>query len=237
VIVALTTTAARAAKTATETIPIVFLTGADPVQAGLVVSLNHPGGNLTGVGSLISEVAAKRLELLHQLLPATTLVAYLANPTADADFAVAEIGELGRAAQALSLDLLVLNASSENEIDAAFETLVIRCVGGLIVSGDPLFNTQRDQLAALAMRHAVPMLCQNREQVAVGGLMGYGASILDAYHLAGVYTGRILKGEKPANLPVQQPTKFELVINVKTAKALGIEVPPNLLALADEVIE
>jgi putative tryptophan/tyrosine transport system substrate-binding protein len=229
-------TSALAVKAATRTIPIVFLTGADPVHIGLVTSLNRPGGNLTGVSLLNVGIAAKRLELLHELAPAEKLIGFLANPTNTA-FATTEARELEEAAHILGVRTLTLNASSDDEIEAAFETLVRQQLSALVVGGDPFFVSQRDQIAELAIRHRMPMISQYRENTLAGGLMSYGSNLLDAYRLVGTYTGRILNGEKPADLPVQQSTKIELVINLKTAKALGISFPQTLLARADEVIE
>ena len=227
--------AAVAAKAATTTIPIVFDSGTDPVQLGLVTSLSRPGGNITGVSNLNVEVGPKGLELLHELVPAATNFAALVNPTLPG--AEIQSRNLQAAARTLGLQLHVLHASTESEIDAAFATLIQLRTGGLVIGGDPFFTTRSEQLAALALRHAVPVICPSREFAAAGGLMSYSGSITDAYRLVGVYTGRILKGEKPANLPVLQATKVEFVINLKTAKALGLTIPAALLARADEVIE
>ena len=236
VIAATGTPAALAAKAATTTIPIVFEIGSDPVQVGLVASLNRPGGNVTGVAQLAVEVAPKRLELLHELVPTARLIALLVDPT---DPAISEKTTRGvqAAAQSLGLELHVLNVSTERDLDAVFANLVQLRAGGLVISGGQFFNSRRKQLAALALRHAVPTIFPYRDLAATGGLMSYGASITDAYRLAGIYTGRVLKGEKPTDLPVQQATKVELIINLKAAKALGLNVPLSLLGRADEVIE
>jgi putative tryptophan/tyrosine transport system substrate-binding protein len=230
------TVAALAAKRATTTIPIIFAIGADPVAAGLVASLNRPGGNATGVTTLNVEVGPKRLELLHEVVPTASTVALLVNPT---NPALAE--PLSRdalaAARALGLQLHILHASTEGEIEAAFAALRQVHAGGLAIGADAFFNSRSEQLAALALQHSVPTIYQYREFTTAGGLMSYGGSLTDAYGLAGVYAGRVLKGEKPGDLPVQQATKVELFINLKTAKALGLTIPPTLLATADEVIE
>jgi putative ABC transport system substrate-binding protein len=226
---------ALAAKAATATIPIVFFTNADPVQFGLVASLSRPGGNLTGVSVLGGEVGPKRLELLHEAVPAATLIGLLLNPTNPVTEAF--LRDQQAAARILGLRLHALYASTERDIDAAFATLVQVRAGGLAIGQDVFLNSRTEQVAALALRHAVPTIYQNREGAAAGGLMSYGGSRTEADRLAGVYTGRILKGDKPADLPVQQVTKVELVINMKTAKALGLTFPITLRGRADEVIE
>jgi putative ABC transport system substrate-binding protein len=219
----------------TTTVPIVFIIGFDPVEVGLVTSLARPGGNLTGVTVLGVELGSKRLELLHELLPTANIVAALVNPNTTA--AETQSTDLQTAARVLGLKLHVLHASTERDLDTVFATLLKLGPGGLVVGNDPFFTTRSEQLAALALRHAVPAIFQYHEFAAAGGLMSYGGNLTDNYRLTGVYTGRILKGEKPADLPVQQSTKVELIINLRTAKALGLEVPPSLLARADEVIE
>jgi putative tryptophan/tyrosine transport system substrate-binding protein len=236
VIVATSTPAVLAARIATTTIPIVFFVAADPVKLGLVTSLSRPEGNLTGVVTLNVEVAAKRLQLLHELVPTATIVALLVNPS---NTALAETitKELEAAARTLGVQLHVLHASSERELDTAFATLVQLRAGALVIGADALFNSRSEQLAELTIRHRVPAIYQFREFVSAGGLMAYGSTVLDTYRPLGVYTGRILKGEKPAELPVQQATKVELVINMKTAKALGLTVPLPLIGRVDEVIE
>jgi putative ABC transport system substrate-binding protein len=231
-----TTSSVLAAKAATQTIPIVFNIGSDPVAVGLVASLSHPGKNITGIAMLQTAVTAKRLELLYELVPTATSIAFLVNP-GNPGFANAETKEVQQAARALGVNLLVLNASSSSEIDAAFATLVQQQAGGLLVGGDVFYISRTDQLVTLAARHAVPTIYAYLEQGAAGGLMCYGAGLASTQRSVGIYTGRILKGEKPADLPVQQVTKLQLVINMKTAKALGLTVPPTLLARADEVIE
>ena len=225
----------QAVMAATKTIPIVFAVAGDPVKDGLVASLSRPGGNVTGVTELGVEVASKRLQLLHELIPTATIMALLVNPTSP--FAETTSRELEAASRTLGLQLNVLHASTPRDIDDAFATLVEMQVGALVIGSDPFFNSHREQLAALTVRHAVPAIYEIREFAAAGGLMSYGASLPDAYRLAGVYVGRVLKGEKPADLPVQQATKVDLIINLRTAKALGLRVPPTLLATADEVIE
>jgi putative tryptophan/tyrosine transport system substrate-binding protein len=228
--------AALAAKTASATIPIVFRLAADPIAAGLVASLSRPGGNVTGVTSLNLEVGSKRLEFLHELVPTATIMAALVNPTNPTNAEILS-RDLQATARLLGLQLHLLHASSDTDIDALFATLTELRAGGLVIGTDAFFSSRNEKLAALALRYRIPTIYQWREFVAAGGLMSYGGSFADSYRLAGVYTGRILKGEKPADLPVQQATKLELFINLKTAKALGITVPPTLLALADEVIE
>jgi putative ABC transport system substrate-binding protein len=227
---------ALAARAATSTIPIVFTSGGDVVKSGLVASLNRPGGNATGVNLFTQAVEAKKLDVLGKLMPTTATFSFLMNPKNPA--ASGKTKEMQEAAHALGRQLDILNASTESEIDAAFATLVQQHTGSLIVASDPFFNdTQRDRLVALAARHSIPAIYGQREYTVEGGLMSYGTSLSDAYRQAGNYAGRILKGDKPAELPVIQPTKFELVINLKTAKTLGLTFPPGLLAIADEVVE
>ena len=228
--------AAVAAKAATATTPIIFTSADDPVRFGLVASLNRPGGNLTGVVSLDAELLPKRLELLHELMPAATIIAVLLNP-ANASRYENLTRDLEAATRTIGLQIKVLHASTDSDIDAAFATLLQLRAVGLVIGTDAFFNSRTKQLAALALRHAMPTIYQYREFAVAGGLMSYGASGTDTYRQAGIYTGRILKGEKPADLPVQQATKVELIVNLKTAKALGLTVPPALLARADEVIE
>jgi len=230
------TPTALAAKAATTAIPIVVLVGVDPVTAGLVASLNQPGGNVTGVSILNVAVVAKRLELLHELVPTAAVIALLVNPT-NPVYTEPETKEARDAARSLRLQLHVLNASNEGEIDAAFATMVQEGAGALVLSPDPFFNSRRVQLAVLEARYAIPVITDRREFVAAGGLMSYGPNLADANHQAGVLVGRILKGAKPADLPVQQVVKIELVINLKTAKTLGLTIPLPLLGRADEVIE
>jgi putative ABC transport system substrate-binding protein len=236
VIAATTSPAAQAAKAATTTIPIVFETGVDPIQTGLITSLSRPGGNVTGVTQMNVEVAPKRLQMLHELLPAVRVMALLVNP-ADPDVSEVTVREMQAAARAFGVELHVLNARNEHDFDAAFADLSQIRAGGLVIGGGAFMASHREQLAALTVRHAVPAIFQHREFTAAGGLMSYGSDIADAYRLAGVYTGRVLKGHKPADLPVQQATKVELYINLKAAKALGINVPLPLLGRADAVIE
>jgi putative ABC transport system substrate-binding protein len=235
IVTAGSTPAALAASAATTTIPIVFYIGANPVEAGLVTSLSRPGGNVTGVVTLNVEVAPKRLELLHDLVPTATIIGALVNPTTP--YAEALTRDLRTAAHTLGVQLHVLHASSERDFDTVFTSLVQLRAGGLVIGTDALFNSRSEQLAALAIRHAMPAIYQFREFVSAGGLMSYGTTIVDTYRPLGVYTGRILKGEKPAELPVQQATKVELIINLKTAKALGITVPLPLSGRADELFE
>jgi ABC-type uncharacterized transport system substrate-binding protein len=227
---------ALAAKTATTTIPIVFVIAQDPVRLGLVASLARPGGNMTGISFLSGEVTAKRLELLRELVPAITRVAVLVDP-ANATYAEITMRETGAAARSIGLQIQVLKASTIGEINAAFATLVREKPDALFVGGDPFFNGRRTQLVHLATRHAVPASYPARDFVDAGGLMSYGASIADAWRQAGSYAGRILKGEKPADLPIVQSSKFELIINAQTATMLGLTVPPQLLAIADQLIE
>lgn len=224
-----------AAKAATSTIPIVFIAGGDPVEYGLVPSLNHPGGNVTGVSMMANALAAKRLELLFELVPQAQEIAMLANPASI--YTEHETKEVLEAGHTLGRQMEMVKATTEAELDAAFANMAQQKVDALIVAADPFFNSRRSQLVALAARYAIPAIYVWREFALAGGLISYGTSITGGYHLGGVYTGQILKGAKPANMPVQQPTKFELVINLKTAKALGLAVPPSLLASADEAIE
>jgi putative tryptophan/tyrosine transport system substrate-binding protein len=236
VITATTTPASLAARAATTTIPIVFETSADPVKLGLVASLNRPGGNVTGVTQTNAETTPKRLQLLHELLPSARVMALLVNPT-DSVLAETATNAVVAAARTLGLELHVLNAGTERDFDAVFTKLPQLSAGGLVIGADVLFTSHIEQLAALTVRHAVPAAYQWRQFAAAGGLLSYGSDVTDAYRLAGIYVGRILKGEKPADLPVQQATKVELYINLKTAKALGISVPIPVLGRADEVIE
>jgi ABC-type uncharacterized transport system substrate-binding protein len=226
---------ALAAKAATATIPIVFTLGVDPVQFGLVASLNRPGGNITGVNFLVGHLAEKALGLIHELIPNVAVGAMFVNPNnPNADSVTRNARETARS---LGLQIHMLNAGTVLEIDAAFAGLVEQQIGMLLSAADPFFLGRRDQVVALAARHAVPAIYFAREFVSAGGLMSYGTSISDAYRRAGVYTGKVLKGAKPTDLPVEQSTRFEFVINLKTAKTLGLTIPDKLLALADEVIE
>jgi putative ABC transport system substrate-binding protein len=235
VIAAAGTPSAFAAKAATTTIPVVFSTALDPVEAGLVASLNRPGGNVTGVSNFLSVLAAKQFELLHELVPNPSLIGVLVNPT---DILTKYITrDVQAAGRALGQQLHILNASTEGEIDAAFATLAQLRAAATIIGADAFFTSQRNQIVALAARHAIPAMYVQREFTAAGGLISYGSSVLDSYRQIGTYAGRVLQGEKPADLPVVQPTKFELVINLKTAKALGLTVPLIMQMTADEVIE
>jgi putative ABC transport system substrate-binding protein len=228
-------TIALTAKAATSTIPILFAFGGDPVAIGLVPSLNRPGGNVTGATNLATELVAKQLELLHEIVPAVTSIGFLVQPDSSPDIPT-KITEAETAARILGVRLIVLNASTPSDIEAAFATLVGQQIGALIVSDSALLSPW-SQVVALAASHAVPAIYGLREHVGAGGLMSYGARLSDTVRVAGTYVGRILKGEKPADLPVQRSTRIETVLNLKTAKALGIEVPPNVLVLADQVIE
>ena len=224
-----------AAKAATSAIPIVFIAGDDPVRLGLVASLNRPGGNATGVNTLLQEMEGKRLGLVRELVPTGALIAVLLNPS-NANFKN-QLQDVTDAARTVSQQIRVLNASNERDIHAAFTTLSKSRPAALLVGGDPFLNTRREQLVTLANHYAIPAIYDQPEFAAAGGLMSYGTRLTEAYHQVGRYAGRILKGDKPADLPVMQPTKFEFVINLKTARALGLEIPPTLLARADEVIE
>jgi putative tryptophan/tyrosine transport system substrate-binding protein len=226
----------RAAISATQTIPIVFTTASNPVTNGLVASLNRPGGNATGVTVFAAELGPKRLELLHEALPTAKKIALLVNPKVPAVME-SDIQGAQTAARSLGLDVIVVRASRENEIEEAFATAAQERASAVQVGDDAFLDGRREKIAALSLRHALPTMSLTREAAAAGSLMSYGSNRLDVYRHAGIYVGRILKGEKPADLPVQQPAKFELVINLKTAKALGLDIPPTLLARADEVIE
>jgi putative tryptophan/tyrosine transport system substrate-binding protein len=235
VIAATSTPANRVAKAATTTIPIVFTTSSDPVELGLVASLSRPGGNVTGAATLNVEVGSKRLELLHEIVPPAAMIVELVNP--DNPNLETQLRNLQAAGHTVGRRILALSARTQSEIDAAFARLVEQQAGGLLINTDAFFFTQRDQLIALAKRYAIPAIFDRREFAEAGGLMSYGGSVTDVYRLAGIYTGRILNGHKPADLPVQQSTRVELVINLKTAKALGLTLPLSLLGRADEVIE
>jgi putative ABC transport system substrate-binding protein len=236
VIVSSTTPSALALKAATTTIPIVFFVAGDPVALGLVASLNRPGGNLTGTTTLTLEVGAKWLQLLHEIVPAADAFGLLVNPTSP-ELAETQVKHLQAAARTLRLRIHLLQANTDRDIEAVFASLAQVKAGGLVISSDSFFFTRGEQLAALAIRHAIPTVFGFREFAVAGGLMSYGGNIADSHRVLGVYTGRVLKGEKPADLPVQQSTKIDLIINLKTAKALGLDVPPTLLLRADEVIE
>jgi putative ABC transport system substrate-binding protein len=225
----------QAAKAATAMIPIVFISGADPVQEGLVASLNRPGGNATGLSPLLPAMEGKRLGLLRETVPNAALIGVLLNP-AMPNFN-GQANDVQQAARAVAQQLHILRASSEAEIDTAFATAVERRAGALLVAADPFMLSHRERLVALAARYGIPAIYEAREYATAGGLMSYGVSLADIYRQAGVYTGRILKGEKPGDLPVLQPTKFDFVINLKTVKTLGLTIPPGVLAIADEVIE
>lgn len=227
--------ATQVAMAATSTIPIIFHTGDDPVESGLATSLNRPGRNLTGVSTLNAELGPKLLALLHELVPMATVIALLINPTRTTADTVSR--EMQAAARTLALQLHVLRASTERDLDAAFATLVQLRAAALVIAADAFFTSRVEQLAALATRHSVPAIYPYREFASAGGLMSYGASLADSYRLAGVYTGKILMGARPADLPIQQSTKVQLIMNLKTAKALGLTIPPALIARADEVIE
>jgi ABC-type uncharacterized transport system substrate-binding protein len=226
---------ALAAKEATSTIPVVFSAVSDPVRLGLVPSLNRPGGNVTGMSLLNSELVAKSAQLLKEAVPAAAVIAFLVNPSGPSAEIYAK--EAPATARALGIQIPVLNASTEHDLDEVFASLEKLGASGLVVPAEPFFDSQRERIVSLAVQHAVPMISSLREYVVAGGLMSYGPSLPDSYRRAGIYVGRVLKGEKPADLPVMQPTKFELVLNLKAAKALGIEIPPTLLVRADEVIE
>ena len=228
--------AAIAAKAATTTIPIVFETGADPISAGLVTSMNHPGGNITGIAALTFETGPKRLAILHEALPSANPIAVLVNSHAG-DVARRQVKDLEAVAPQLRLQLVILNASDDRELEVAFATMQKQQIGGLLIVADPFANSRIKQIADLALSHAIPAIFVNPQFATLGGLMSYSGTIIETHHLAGGYVGRILKGEKPGDLPVIQGTKVELIINLKTAKALGLTLPQALLARADEVIE
>jgi putative ABC transport system substrate-binding protein len=234
-VIASNTPATIAAKAATTTIPIVFSSGGDPIKLGFVASLNRPGGNVTGVSFFSTMLEAKRLGILRELVPTAAMIAVLLNPKFPG--AEAQSQEVQEAARSLSLQIRILRASTERDLDATFATLAELRAGGLLVGADPFLYSRRDYIVALATRHAVPAIYEQREFAVAGGLMSYGTNITDAYRQVGIYTGRVLKGEKPADLPVMQSTRFEFVINLKTAKSLGLDLPATVLARADEVIE
>ena len=224
-----------AAKAATSAIPIAFVSGEDPVKLGLVASLNRPGGNATGVSMFLTEMDAKRLALLHELVPTATMIGVIVNPSSPS--IDTQLQQVNSAARALRRQIQIVNATNERELDAAFASLAQSKAGALVIAANAYFTSRRDQIVALAAQHAIPAIYDQREFPMAGGLVSYGTNLSDSYRLMGVYTGKILKGEKPTDLPVQQSTKFELVINLKAAKAIGLNVPPTLLARADEVIE
>jgi putative tryptophan/tyrosine transport system substrate-binding protein len=224
-----------AAKAATSTIPIVFVSGEDPVKLGLVATLNRPGGSATGVSMFLSEMEAKRFALLHELVPTATMIGVIVNPSSPS--IDTQLREINSAARALGRQIQIVNATNERELDAAFASLAQSKAGALLIAANAYFTSRRDQIVALAAQRAIPAIYDQREFPMAGGLVSYGTNLSDSYRLMGVYTGKILKGEKPTDLPVQRSTKFELVINLKTAKALGLDVPPALSARADEVIE
>ena len=230
------TTAVRAMVTAMQTVPIVFTTGADPIEAGLVASLSRPGGNATGVTLVSSELGPKKLELLHEIVPGTKKIAVLVNQNNPAT-SRPDVRSAHAAAARLGLEVIIVNGGSENELETAFATAVQQGAGALLVGSDALFILRRERITALALRHRLPMVSSGRNNAKAGHLVTYGAVDGEMYRQAGIYLGRILKGEKPAGLPVVQPTRFELVVNLKTAKAIGLEIPPTLIARADEVIE
>ena len=230
------TPAALAAKAATTTIPIVFEMAGDPVRIGLVAGLDRPGGNVTGVANMNIQMTPKRLQLLHEAVPSAKVMALLVNP-ANSTVAETQLREAFSVAPILGVDLHVLHASTERDLDAVFANLIQSRAGGLVIAAEPLFSSLNKQFAELTVRHAVPAITGGRDFAAAGGLLSYGADTRQAYRLAGIYTGQVLKGEKPANLPIQQSTKVELVINLKTAKVLGLDIPNTLIGRADEVIE
>ena len=235
VIAAFSTTGALAAKAATTTVPIVFMTGDDPVKAGIVASLARPGGNITGITFVSASLGTKRLQLLRALVPKSDLIAMLVDPNSPES--VNQANDVVDAARALGQQLAILHAGTVGDIDLAFASMVQQRADALLLSGSPSFTSWRDQIVALAARYKVPTMYQFREFPAAGGLISYGANLSDAYRQTGIYVARVLRGDKPGDLPVMQPTRFDLVINLKTAKPLGLELPPTLLALADEVIE